>query len=200
MIKYGFEGEYFCCLNMEDGQGPIDYCLPSKDLPKDECGYLAEVRGEPYHTPEGARALYRVAYDKVNAQADKDGMFITTFDPTIKLPKKLLREAMRIHGKASGSADNVYGAQYKDSDTWNRAGFHVHFSNEYTDNGKTYYRLMNIPRIILDLDRNFKDEIKKASRLPGMYEMKSYGFEYRSLPADVNLDKLVDILKEMNIN
>ena len=46
---------------------------------------------------------------------------------------------------------------------------------------------LNIPYIVNFLDGAFSGIIKDARRVKGMYELKPWGFEYRSLPAYVSL-------------
>lgn len=57
--------------------------------------------------------------------------------------------------------------------------------------------LLNIPRIVQQMDAAFEAEIKASNRKPGFYEMKHYGFEYRSLPATINIMKVVKVLKSL---
>jgi hypothetical protein len=38
------------------------------------------------------------------------------------------------------------------------------------------------PTIVLELDKRFAEDIRKARRIKGDYELKNWGFEYRSLP------------------
>jgi len=56
---------------------------------------------------------------------------------------------------------------------------------------------IDIPRIIKLLDETFKTEIKKSGRIPGAYEIKDYGFEYRSLPNNVNMNKVVSVCQKI---
>ena len=54
-----------------------------------------------------------------------------------------------------------------------------------------YQGFIDYARIVVGLDRAFKAEIAAARRNPGFYEVKGDGrIEYRSLPNNVNLDKL----------
>lgn len=55
-------------------------------------------------------------------------------------------------------------------------------------------KFIDVPKVIMILDKEFKDEIAKAKRLPSAYEVKPHGFEYRSLPNNVDIDKLLYVL------
>ena len=122
------------------------------------------------------------------------------WDATMRVPQRLLWEALREHGKPSypQGRGNIYGMDYKPSCRDSRAALHIHFSDTYTDaKGDKHCRIMDMPKIIQKLDGAFKKEIKEAKRLPGFYEMKPHGFEYRSLPCSVDLDEVVKVLKEL---
>ncbi len=62
------------------------------------------------------------------------------------------------------------------------AGFHIHFGEN---------RCLDIPKILSQLDLQFYSDIAKAMRVPSQYRMKPYGFEYRSLPCDVDLNSVL---------
>lgn len=52
--------------------------------------------------------------------------------------------------------------------------------------------------IFKKLDEAFAEEIKEAKRLPGFYEIKSDGrIEYRSLPSNVSLFKVIDVINSI---
>ena len=48
-------------------------------------------------------------------------------------------------------------------------------------------------RIVKNLDKAFKEEIKEAARQPGEYAIKEHRLEYRSLPNTVMPSKFEDI-------
>lgn len=53
-------------------------------------------------------------------------------------------------------------------------------------------------KIISILDKEFSSEIKKYNLQPTNYEMRSDGtVEYKSLPANVDMDKIYEVLKDM---
>ncbi len=85
-----------------------------------------------------------------------------------------------------------------------RAGLHVHFSDidEHTivdkDNKVVKYHTSNqldIPYIVYQLDKMFKEHILCSHRQPGIYEMKPWGFEYRSLPSTIDSSVLCEFIE-----
>src|SRR5258708_7126132 len=180
-MQYGFEREYFVRNN--DG-----YCLVPSGIPKDECGYLVEARGEPHSDPLLAAYLLLGAEEKLRETLFGSGYILDDAE-TMRFPPELLQQALRAHGKPPVSIErrNLYGKDYSPRDRFQRAGLHVHFSNIRKVQG-----INNVPisiseffdpiPFIKELDRVFTEEIARARRVPGMYELKSHGFEYRSLP------------------
>lgn len=198
-MKFGFEGECFVA-NKDTGV----LALATK-LPHDSCGYLAEIRGEAHSDPELAHGLFIGAARKLNKEAHKLGLCLVYRDVSL-IPADVLRAARRECSKGPTKYCNIYGLDYKPTDRTRRAGMHVHVSDEtkvqeYNSrdgrvyaSDRTFPRILNFPPFIQAFDKAFKDEIKVAKRLPGFYELKSYGFEYRSLPATVDLAKVVEVL------
>ena len=106
------------------------------------------------------------------------------------------------------------------------AGLHVHFSREINiPQNKTIIKLLvmnndkdsriekeishesesytvqtfiDIPKIISTLDNSFKEEIKKTNRRLSAYEIKGHGFEYRSLPNNIDLSKVSAICSDLS--
>jgi len=195
MIEFGFEKEYFI---KSKGQ----YCIvPDNAMGHDDCGYLAEARGTHHENPITASFLFDAAEYELETQAAIKKVKLIE-EPFITLPKDLERQALRQFGKSTISYDrgNIYGLDYDvNEEPVARAGLHVHFSNKKSFVGKdsnlTLYGILNIPKLIQLLDKAFEKEIKEARRLPGFYEMKSYGFEYRSLPNTVSTLDVAEILK-----
>jgi len=70
------------------------------------------------------------------------------------------------------------------------AGVHVHFSRKTTISGRRVQ--LPIRNIVRKMDEHFAKEIAESGRFFGEYEIKPYGFEYRSLPATTNPKKILD--------
>lgn len=206
-MKYGFEREFFVKANGK-------FVLCPQVMPHDECGFLAESRGEPSTDPITAAFLLLAEEFKLTAQAKRNRVKLALLNFT-SLPAELLRDALRRNGKNPLPVErgNMYGNDYPAAEepAIQRAGLHVHFSNEqtieikaYDTSGKpvTHTRVvsgfMDMAKIIHKMDTAFAKEISDARRIPGMYELKPYGFEYRSLPADIDVRKVAEVIKTIN--
>lgn len=195
-MKYGFEKEYFV-------QRKGEYVLCPTELPMDECGYLAEVRGDPHSDPLKAAYLFLAAEYDLFQRAKKLGVKLLDKPSTVTLSPELLRLALRTYGKNSFPVErgSMYDKDYPADDNFARAGLHVHFSNEQvhtnaTGTPFTYSGFIDVPRYIKLLDKAFIVDIEASNRIPGLYETKLHGFEYRSLPSCVNPIKIADVLSE----
>jgi len=71
------------------------------------------------------------------------------------------------------------------------AGMHVHFSSRDSHTGEVID--LPIEKIVKSMDRKFSDEIYNTYRNKGEWELKAHGFEYRSLPCNCDVYK---VLKE----
>jgi hypothetical protein len=198
-MKFGFEREYFVT---RDGT----FIDVSKLLPHDDCGFLAEARGEPHLNPVAAAALLEVEERRIRAIATKLGLELQMGMDVATLPAKQRAIMLRRHGKgAVGDEQGSAYGRFWTNEKLSRAGLHVHFSNErvlapWGDNkeSRSYFGNIDMPRFIYGLDRTFAAEIKAAKRVPGLYEMKSYGFEYRSLPMSVDLYRVAEALENLS--
>lgn len=194
-MKFGFEREFFVTKNGE-------YCL-AEGLPKDDCGYLAEVRGEPHTDPAKALALYLIEEARVIELARSLGMKLHLHD-YVALPPKLKNKWLRMFGKGPAVDEgSMYGKFW--SGNLSRAGLHIHFSNQREIIDSRGYNqivagIIDMPKFIFGLDKIFAEEIKTAKRVPGLYEMKAHGFEYRSLPTSIDMNKVVKALNHLQYN
>lgn len=206
MKQYGFECEYWV-LDAVEGITPV---LVPQSIPADECGYLAEVRGVPNTDALTAAYLMLAEEDRLQDKARNflaGKCLLVKNEPTRLLGDKFKQEALRRHGKNAYPRErgNIYGKDFSPKDNLSRAGLHVHFSNsrdvqwtsklppcekcgqqKTTEFKETVPTQQDIAKIVRILDEAFAADIKRAKRIPGFYELKPHGFEYRSLPADVN--------------
>lgn len=207
MKQYGFECEYWVMPLGGEETAPI---LVPQSIPSDECGYLAEVRAEPHKDPLTAAYLMLAEEDRLQYKARNFTVgqcILVKNGATRQLSDEFKRQALRQRGKQEypQGRGNIYGKDYSPKDKLSRAGLHVHFSNSeevrWTSEGvackecghrhksefsRTVPQQQDIAKIVRTLDEAFKEQIKAAKRIPGFYELKPHGFEYRSLPADVN--------------
>lgn len=198
-MMIGFELEMFCLDKLGK---PI---LVPSPLPLDECGWLVEVRSEPHHNVTKAIHLFLAEMSIVEAQALKAGVNLL-MTSLYDIPRDLKVEARRKGVKGLLHYDNIYGFQNHKTNLAT-ASLHVSFTNEKTfayrdekNDPRThkYPGFVDHAKIIVALDKAFKQEIKDSKRNPGFYERKSDGrIEYRSLPNTVSLAKLETTLQEI---
>lgn len=166
----------------------------------DECGYLAEARGEP--KPDIIAALFSLKEKVFRIKKGlPDGIILDDF-PFQKIPRKIMHGFQRQYGKNAAQDECMYGdIKMKQFQT---AGLHVHFSSSYSMSqacscGQVIKynksQQLNIPRIVQAFDTYFAKQIKEAKRQRGMYEMKPWGFEYRSLPANIPEKMLIEFME-----
>ena len=195
-MRFGIEIELFLVKG-----GVVAY--PNYMLPKDGDGLLVEARGTPHSCPHQAIHSALAEIDRLRAEAKKGKLGTLKLWNHLDLEEKFISEHRRTHGKDPSNVFNMRGLHYPHGERIYRAGLHVHFSepsHTIKEKGGRDYQVFdqaNIPHIINTLDREFAQEIEEAHRLPGFYELKPYGFEYRSLPNNVNLKKLVEVLEEL---
>lgn len=120
-MTYGFEREYF----VKRGD---DFIAAPTDLPKDQCGFLAEARGVHRDTPLEAAFSSLAEEHRIGAKATVLGLTLVTNTPQ-KLPFKLRRDCARENGKGVQTDFTMSGK-------WNNphvqhAGLHVHFGENY---------------------------------------------------------------------
>ncbi len=198
-MKFGFELEAFC---IKEGK-PV---LVPVGLPLDECGWLAEIRSEPHNDLLKAAYLLNAERAIVEAQTQKLDIQLL-YKPLYEIPRDLKVEATRRSGKGQIKFRNIYGYQtHKNPTNLQTASLHVSFTNEQEGSyqvGKewkkyAYPGFVDHAKIIVGMDKAFKDELRAAKRNPGFYERKYDGrIEYRSLPNDVSLTKVVGVLTKL---
>jgi hypothetical protein len=209
-MKFGFEKEYF--LQKAEVEPKVFVEVPP-GIPKDECGFLVECRGPACGDVEEAAVLFLLTEKRLEAQVSKAGYVLDQYMNTLKLAPEFKRDLARRYGKEvyPTTRFNLYGKDFKTTDKWDRAGLHVHFSNQVEIVTKTCKKcatklqtvtvaqFVNVPVIVRALDEAFKVEIKQAYRLPGWYEIKPHGFEYRSLPAHFKggVEAVANVIKNL---
>lgn len=193
MIKIGLEKEFF----IKNGG---NYVIAPTGLPFDSCGLLAESRGLPFSCPVEAVFSLKADIQRLTDKATKMGLQLVD-EPIAKIPRETVIAASRKFVKGLVKHQNLY--EYK-SHRNNRseltAAVHISFTDESSFNHDKgvfkYNKMFDWVQLFKYLDKEFSLEIKEAKRNPGFYELKDDGrIEYRSLPANVNLDKVITVLK-----
>lgn len=200
-MKFGFELEAF---TFGADEQPI---LAPSGLPKDECGWLAEIRSEPHDNVTKAFALLDAERRIVEKQAKLLGC-VLLYEPLFEIPRDLKVEAARRGGKPPIKYRNLYGHQtHKNPTRLATASLHISVTNAelvwFTDSNrsqqsKPYPGFIDYAVLVTTFDKAFKAEIAKAKRNPGFYEVKPDGrIEYRSLPNDVDLNRVANVLDDV---
>jgi|WetSurMetagenome_2_1015567.scaffolds.fasta_scaffold39181_5 hypothetical protein len=202
MKLIGIEKEYFVIGK----DGKIADPEQMRNIPKDDCGFLAEARGKP--DSDAYLAVYNLlAEEQRILNKVKKGLKLLN-EPVMAFK---MEDVLKFYDakaiKAKEKSNSIYGAIPKTKVTKKTAGLHIHFScsSSTTDEeGREIVipMMIDIPSIIQQLDNAFSEEIKAAKRPFGAYRIKSYpsgneGFEYRSLPNNVNIGKLIKVLQNL---
>ncbi len=207
MLTVGLEKEYFlvnedCCAEQQE---PV--VIPTDShLSYDDCGWLIEARGKPYH--DVTEAIFSLLADESRIKDTlaiynrrRTESYALSFANTMTVSKAIRIKALRTYQKGLIKYQNLYGHEHhahKGDDCG--AGVHISFTHprEITlEKGSTIVNQnFDWARLFLGLDEAFKDEIKAAHRLPGFYELKYDGrIEYRSLPSDIDLHRVKEVLE-----
>jgi hypothetical protein len=182
------------------------------DLPYDDSGVLVEARGLPSDNIN--HAVYNLLAEEhaICMKVIKLGSgYSLSEEPIRKVTRDFKREVHRVYSKGIISFRNMYN--YKDnrhSVNEITAGIHISFTNPRTiinyGKGKglseqiTVNQFFDFISYVKALDKAFKDEIKKAKRNPGFYEIKNdLRVEYRSLPCDANPMKIIDVINSVKL-
>lgn len=204
MLKIGLEKEFFVLRNL------IPVVCPTQ-LPYDGSGLLAEARGDAYHSVYKAVCslqadclLLEDKVKKLNA-GDFEGSLTLSASPAVmKIDRTTRLQASRQFEKGLTQYQNLYGYQFhRNSQSEQTAGVHISFTYPMDFTGKdgnvfTLNRMFDWVQLFKKLDVAFREEIKESKRNPGFYELKTDGrIEYRSLPANVDMNKVIHVLNEI---
>uniref|UniRef100_A0A6M3XD81 Uncharacterized protein n=1 Tax=viral metagenome TaxID=1070528 RepID=A0A6M3XD81_9ZZZZ len=201
LSEVGAELELFLLDKENNILEPIKYGFPS-----DEMGFLIEIRGE--HSDnyqdivDSLETLMRINISK----AERLG-FIVGRESSLEVSKEFqdyISEKYR-HAMLPDHTRNIYGSKESHhtgfSNNLATAGLHLHFSSRRIFSTKCLQRELPIEHIVGEMDNKYKEDILLSNRIPGEYELKPWGFEYRSLPASIDYKKAINvalnILKEV---
>lgn len=196
MLKMGLEKEFF----LKNRAGEFVIC--PEHIPMDGCGYLAEARGLPFSNITEAVYSLQADVHRIKEQTD-EAKLVLDDSPIGKVDKRVRMQARRLHVKEPIKFQNLYKYEdHRHGATETPAGVHVSFTapkTEYAGDKKvTINGLFDYVRLFKGMDAAFAEEIKKSKRNPGFYEIKTDGrIEYRSLPANVNLNKVIDVVSKL---
>lgn len=164
----------------------------SFDLPYDEFGFLVELRTQPHRYLRSLDIEYNILLHHLRKQIPEN--YSLSDVPRMCLQRDVLttyRESYHWEILKDTTA-NIRAGTIKSHATgidgnYGTAGLHIHFSRYW---GEERFQLP-ITEIVSKMDDKFEKYINKANRITGEYEIKPYGFEYRSLPANAPLEEVV---------
>ncbi len=168
-------------------------------FPFDEYGFLVEIRTQP-HTNEKSLMTELIKLTNAHrAQAEELG-FKLHFVHRMKLSSDFVKRLAVKYAwdcLKDKTANVYYGTEVshatgvdrwsEDRIIWGTAGTHIHFSRKRIIQQETRRVQLPIRKIVMIFDARFDRIISLANRIAGEYEIKPYGFEYRSLPASMNI-------------
>jgi hypothetical protein len=197
-MKFGLEREYFIGSKVDENERLKLETAPW-NLPCDACGFLAEARSKPYDNIREAVYSLFAEEERIVGIAEANDLKLYVLD-YIKLTKEFKHKVNQQFEKGLIRYSNLYGhLKHSVPQMVATAGVHVSVTNPQTIVAKkkvvNYNGFWNFPLFIKHMDKAFKDEIKAARRKPGFYELKYDGrFEYRSLPASIDLKKVIEVI------
>jgi len=173
-------------------------------FPRDEFEFLVELRSLPSDRLYPVYTTLQAEELQYSLRANKFGMKLDDV-PTKFYNKKWVDDLWERHNldrfKDCDYTKNVYPElKNKQSHHLGRldfskdqykltAGIHVHFSSRDADTGEVIE--LPIERIVKEMDFKFYDEINASGRNRGEWEPKIHGFEYRSLPSNTDIYKVL---------
>ena len=187
--KIGIEKEFWL-LNVDTIQEPALF-----NFPYDEYGFLVELRTKACTNPKSLLRSFNRQLRLLNVKA-KMLAFRLSDKPNMFSPPYLISylSSKYNYGSLEDLTANIHvGIKCSHatgiSSDYLTAGLHVHFSR-HDKFGKRIQ--LPIYDIVKRLDWAFKSDIMKADRILGEYEIKPHGFEYRSLPANTPIEKVIE--------
>lgn len=192
MIKIGLELEEFCV----DKESSNIILIPKvANIPHDGCGWLIEYRSQPcYDITEAVYSL--MAEEHRNISLLEKHNIIGLRVPVAKPAKDVRRAARRRFIKSCETFNNIYGHKcHRNNQSEAVASVHISITSSIKRDNSDINRVWDYCDFIRYMDKAFAEEINGSKRRPGFYELKDDGrFEYRSLPNNISLNKLIDVV------
>jgi hypothetical protein len=186
--EIGLEKELFLVQN-EKIKEPKLY-----GFPYDEMGFLIELRSLPSDRLYPVYTSLKEEELQYTLRANKFGMHVSDV-PFIEYEKEFvdyIADKYKVYD-FEDKTKNIYDIEQShhlgifDLDDMYKltSGVHVHFSSRDSNTGEVID--LPIEEIVEKMDDEFEDEITLTYRQPGEWESKTHGFEYRSLPSNIDL-------------
>ncbi len=187
LLEIGLEKEMFLL-----GNGKI---MEPKlyGFPFDEMGFLVEIRSYPSDNSYPILSSIQEPETLFKLRAKQLGMelidkpFLETTDDFIQYISTKYK-----HDELPCLTKNIYGTKSSHHtgimDHKVTSGIHVHFSS------RIGAEVLKLPaeEIVKEMDEKFRLEIERYNRIKGEWEPKAHGFEYRSLPCNTDIHKILE--------
>lgn len=167
-------------------------------FPNDDFGFLIEERTRPHDNPEMIIQDLDKLHEAIIYQAKLFNLRIVLQDEMSmgNYNSKLINMLSEKYGYGilEDLTANINSGVTKSHatgiiDNHLTAGLHVHFSRKTSDGKRVQLPMF---KIVSEMDKIFFDEIKESKRMHGEFEVKPYGFEWRSLPATADIKKVLN--------
>jgi len=200
--EVGLEREFFL-LRKDTNEivEPIEY-----EFPSDVFGFLVELRSRPWVHLNTVKMTWDMEKSYWEHRAKKFGMKLVDIPYTI-VPYKQGKYYYNKYGgdKYEDLTKNVY-SENKDKQSHHlgmffdedkdecmlTSGMHVHFSIRDENCNVIPFTNDQIELIVKHMDLKFYDIIQASKRRFGEYEPKKHGFEYRSLPCNADVYRVLE--------
>ena len=184
---------------------PADY-----EFPRDIFGFLTEITSKPWMHLNTVKMTWDMEKSYWEHRADKFGIELVDI-PYIDVPRKTAQYFYDKYGAVNYQdlTQNIYnkhgidgpeeckshhlGMFFNGENCRLTSGFHVHFGIRNEFGIIVPFTKDQIKSIVLHMDESFDKEISETERIKGEWEPKQHGFEYRSLPCNVDV---YSVLKE----
>jgi len=193
--EIGLEREFFLLRKDDDSiVEPIEY-----EFPADIFGFLVEFRSKPWKHLNTVKMTWDMEKSYWRHRAD---IFDMKFHdaPYMLVPNSTGQYFCNKYNGANypDCTKNIYkkitGSHHLgiffDWDSYGNclltAGMHVHFSQRDSKCNVIPFTDAQIMQIVKHMDDVFRPAITAAHRILGEWEPKKHGFEYRSLPCDID--------------
>jgi hypothetical protein len=172
-------------------------------IPHDDFQAFAEVRGLPGTTLPLIVGNFAVEFHYVKRMCVDHRL--KPFYEEYTWPKELYQFYADLMDKETSYAQekwkNIYNLEKQEDKSRRGGGLHIHFSatlgQTKSQQGWSILTPPVIERLVRKMDEQFDRAIKKCDgpyRVPGMWEEKPWGFEYRSLPFNQwAIDNIIEI-------
>ena len=189
--EIGLELELFLLDENDVILEPMTYGFPS-----DEMGFLVEIRSEHSNNPHDVIRSLSIL-ETINELKASDMGFKLICTDSKKVTSQFIDYITRKyhHAQFPNYTMNIYNHHeshhtgFKDGRA--TAGLHVHFSRRKINGIESTLVKLPTLEIVSKMDKKFRIYIAEVNRIPGEYENKIHGFEYRSLPATSPIEEVV---------